>query len=165
MGPTARRVSGALGLWATALVVNRSLRRVRGPSMAPTLRPGELLLTMPVRAGTVPPRSAVVVVEADDGAHVKRVVGLPGERVAVRDGRARIDGQRLAEPWAVGSGPDATIDVPFGHVVVLGDARAASTDSRAYGPVPFEAVTRRVLLALGPPPRPLPGPRLPARSS
>lgn len=152
MGPRARWAMGTAAVWAVLLAGNRSLRRVRGPSMVPTLAPGDLVLTVP-RGDRVPRRGQVVLVRARDGVHVKRVVGLPGERVAVQRGRARVDGQRLDEPYAVGTGPAATFDVPAGHVAVLGDGRGASTDSRSYGPVPLDDVLRRVVLAVGPPPR------------
>ncbi len=152
MGPTARRTLAGLGLWGTALAVNRSLRRVRGSSMAPTLREGELLLALPVRR----PRRGEVVLVGDprDPAHVqvKRVIGLPGETVEVRGGTLLIDGHRHREAHQHGHGPDGRLQVPAGHVVVLGDARDASTDSRTYGPVPLELVLRRVPVVL----RPLP---------
>lgn len=152
MEATARRVLAALGLWAGALAINRSLRRVRGGSMEPTLRPGELVVALPVRR----PRRGEVVLVADprdptsDNAQVKRVIGLPGETVEVRDGTLLIDGRRHREAHQHGRGPDGRLQVPAGHVAVLGDARGASTDSRSYGPVPYALVTHRVPLVLRP---------------
>lgn len=156
MKPTARRVVAGLGLWAGAVAVNRSLRRVNGSSMAPTLRPGELVVALPVRR----PRRGEVVLLGDprdptvptspSGVQVKRVIGLPGETVEVRDGTLLIDGRRHREAHQHGRGPDGRLEVPAGHVAVLGDARDASTDSRTYGPVPLELVTHRVPLVLRP---------------
>jgi signal peptidase I len=117
-------------MWVAGLLVNRSLRRVRGGSMAPTLNPGDLVVTLPVRR---PGRGEVVLVRdprEPTRVQVKRVVGLPGDDVALRGGT----------------------QVPLGHVVVLGDAREASTDSRVYGPVPLALVDRRVPLRLSPRP-------------
>lgn len=142
--------AGALCLWALSVVVNRSLRRVRGASMAPTLRPGDLVATLPVR---VPRRGEVVLVrDPRDAAHVqvKRVIGLPGETVEVRDGTLLVDGRRHREAHQHGRGTEGRLRVPPGHLAVLGDARAASTDSRTYGPVPFELVDRRVPLVVRP---------------
>lgn len=156
MGPTARRVLAALGLWAAALAVNRSLRRVRGGSMSPTLRPGELVLTLPVRQ---PRRGEVVLVrdprDPTNPTHVqvKRVIGLAGETVEVRAGSLLLDGRRHREAHQHGRGPDGRVAVPPGHVAVLGDARDVSTDSRTYGPVPLDLVVRRVPLVLRPRPQ------------
>lgn len=160
MGPTtghgvrSRRLRSAVvvltGLWAVALAVNRSLRRVRGGSMAPTLQGGDLVVALPVRA----PRRGEVVLLRDprDPAHVqvKRVIGLPGETVEVRQGTLRLDGRRHREAHQHGRGVDGSLRVPPGHVAVLGDARDASTDSRSYGAVPLELVERRVPLAVSP---------------
>ena len=134
MGPTGRWVLALAAVWAGALGVNRSLRRVRGPSMQPTLHPGDLVLALPVRR---PRRGEVVLLrdprDPDDpsAVHVKRVAGLAGDRV-------ELGGRDVA--------------VPAGHVAVLGDARDASTDSRVYGPVPLELVLRRVPLRCWPRP-------------
>lgn len=152
MEPTARRGLAGLVLWAGAVAANRSLRRVRGGSMEPTLRPGELVVALPVRR----PRRGEVVLVGDPrdptsgSAQVKRVIGLPGETVEVRDGALLIDGRRHREAHQHGRGPDGRLRVPAGHVAVLGDARGASTDSRTYGPVPLALVTHRVPLVLRP---------------
>lgn len=156
MGPTRRRVLAplvVLGLWSAAVAVNRSLRRVRGGSMAPTLAPGDLVVTLPVRR---PRRGEVVLVrDPRDPEHVqvKRVVGLDGETVEVRGGALLLDGTRHREAHQHGRGPDGHLEVPPGHVAVLGDARDASTDSRTYGAVPLTLVVRRVPLVLRPRPR------------
>jgi signal peptidase I len=130
MGPTARSLAALVGVWVAALLANRSLRRVRGGSMAPSLHAGDLVLTLPVRR---PGHGEVVLVRdprVPTRVQVKRVVGLPGDHVELRGGTR----------------------VPPGHVVVLGDARDASTDSRVYGPVPLALVDRRVPLRLSPRP-------------
>lgn len=151
----ARRTGLALGAtaaWAGALAVNRSLRRVRGTSMAPTLRPGDLLVVVP---GPSPRPGRVVVVRdprAPDRVTVKRVVATAGQHLSVRAGRARVDGTALSEPHATGAGPDAELLVPAGHVAVLGDARDASTDSRVFGPVPLALVDGVVVARVHPDP-------------
>lgn len=140
-------------VWLVALAVNRSLQRVRGRSMAPTLQPGTLLLTLPVRR---PRRGEVVVVlDPRDPARrqVKRVVGLPGEVVQVRAGQLLVDGRPHGAPVGAGRGPDGRLEVPPRHVAVLGDNRAASTDSRTYGAVPLDLVVRRAPVAVTPRPR------------
>lgn len=78
---------------------------------------------------------------------VKRIVGLPGEVVAIRAGQVSIDGRALAEPYASPSVFSDTYRVPPGHYFLLGDNRDASSDSRTWrNPyVPREALLGRIL--------------------
>jgi signal peptidase I len=87
---------------------------------------------------------------------IKRVVGLPGDRIAVRDGHVVRNGvqQREAFIRACGGGPDcnlATITVPPGHYFMMGDNRGASDDSRYWGPVPRDWIIGDAFLSYWPP--------------
>lgn len=105
--------------------------------MAPTLRDGQLALTRSLRPGAVVGRGDLVV--ADVGRRVvKRVVGLPGERVTFRDGRVLIDGLGLVEPYASSSVFRGDFVVPPDHYLLLGDHRDASDDARSW-PRPYVA--------------------------
>jgi len=89
--------------------------------------------------------------------YVKRVVGLPGERVACCDaaGRVTIDGRPLEEPFLLRPAPASTmtfdVRVPPGRLWVMGDNRDDSGDSRAHlgdpggGSVPLDHVVGRVV--------------------
>jgi signal peptidase I len=96
-----------------------------------------------------PERGDIVVFKAPDlakrrceesGTFVKRIVGLPGERVSERNGFVYIDGRRLAEPYVDASRRDHTTKrwsrVPQHAYFVMGDNRANSCDSREWGTVP-----------------------------
>jgi signal peptidase I len=85
---------------------------------------------------------------------VKRVVGLPGERVRLDGGRLEVDGRVLHEPYLDGGGGDR-LDLRLGpaEYLVLGDNRAASSDGRDFGPVPGDAFVGRVRFAYWPPRR------------
>lgn len=84
--------------------------------------------------------------------HVKRILGVPGDRVTCcgTDGRLRVDGQPVSEPYlAPGAAPSTTrfdVVVPAGSVWLLGDNRGDSYDSRALlgapggGMVPMDRI-------------------------
>ena len=90
--------------------------------------------------------------------YIKRVIGLPGERVKIRQGRPWIDGKPLDEPYVNelyrlnrSFGP---VEVPDGQYFVMGDHRNSSRDSREWGFVPQAAVKGRafmILLSAAPP--------------
>jgi len=86
---------------------------------------------------------------------LKRVVALAGDTIAVADGRVTVDGSPLDDVG--GTFPDssnlAPLTVASGHVFVLGDNRAQSDDSRAFGPVPIASVVGRATLVVWPPTR------------
>src|SRR5919108_6455863 len=83
------------------------------------------------------------------GIYVKRVIGLPGERIALKDGRVFVNGRRLAEPYVRAANRDEdTVPVrrvPRRSYFVLGDNRADSCDSRDWGFVPQETIVGRVI--------------------
>jgi signal peptidase I len=124
---------------------------VAGSSMESTIRNGEVVDVIPLGEGRSPSRGDIVafVPPGGEGAQsVKRVVGLPGEFVEIREGNVYIDGVRLDEPY-VDEGitrcqrGEMTCEigvVPEGHVFVLGDNRNNSSDSRIFGPVPIDRI-------------------------
>lgn len=127
------------------------LTEVESVSMVPTLAPGQRLLARRQGAAHQLRRGDVVVVEsAELGRRViKRVVGLPGEHIDVdADGQVQVAGHDLAEPYVVHQGGrSGTFDVPAGHLLLLGDNRAWSSDARVWREpyVPVSAVLGRVV--------------------
>jgi signal peptidase I len=82
--------------------------------------------------------------------YVRRIVGLPGDRLSLEDGRVVRNGRPLDEPYARSCMDDfcefpKPITVPPGSYFALGDNRGASNDSRFLGPVPRKAVVARVV--------------------
>ena len=116
---------------------------VEGTSMAPSLESHERIFVNKFIYRFEPIRRGDIVVFRyplnPSKIFIKRVIGLPGDRVAIRDGRVFIDGQRLAEPYLppsyFGEGNDATVSVPPHQYYVLGDHRDDSDDSRDWGTV------------------------------
>jgi signal peptidase I len=91
-------------------------------------------------------------------AFVKRVVGLPGDRIAVQGGHVIRNGRPAREPFAVpcGGGPEcdlAPIVVPPDHYFLMGDNRGNSDDSRYWGPVPRSQIIGRAIATYWPPGR------------
>jgi signal peptidase I len=142
--------------------------QVQQQSMENTLQPGEYVLV-----DKLTPRIAdygrgdVVVFSPPEGydqggntPFIKRVIGLPGDTVAVRDGQVIVNGKALAEPYTFpGSPPNAPTDAPpdrtewtiaKGELFVLGDHRGASSDSRVFGPIKRDSVIGRAWLRYWP---------------
>jgi signal peptidase I len=88
--------------------------------------------------------------------YIKRIVGLPGERLRIDRGTVFVDGKALDEPYLAGewrgsSSLSETL-VPAGHVFVLGDNRGplGSIDSRRFGPIPIQHIAGRASAVIWP---------------
>lgn len=135
-------LAAGFGLAVLAAGAARGLRRfeIVEASMQPAFDPDDWVVAR--RRRRVPTRSEVVVFERPDRPGmflIKRVIGLPGERIDIATGQVAVDGRVLAEPWAEGPTlPDGTWQVPGDAVFLLGDRRAVSTsDGRSTGPIPL----------------------------
>ena len=148
----------ALGaLTAAALAVRRARLEpmlVKGGSMRPTLDPGQRIAVAPLVR--TPARGDLVVLDRPGNLEVvKRVVGLPGERVRLLSGQLEVDGRAVPEPYLAGPPSFGELDLELGpaQYLVLGDHRAASTDGRDFGPVGADALLGLVRFAYWPPRR------------
>jgi signal peptidase I len=87
--------------------------------------------------------------------YIKRVIGLPGEKVEGRDGRVYVDGRELVEPY-LPQGPTTRDFEPVmlgeGQLWVMGDNRENSSDSRVFGPIPESTVVGRAFVKVWPVP-------------
>lgn len=146
-----------------ALLINlfaAQATRVYGQSMEPTLHADQRLVVEKVSYSNWlhlrPPQRGDVVVLRVNGAGdllIKRVVGLPGDQMEIRDGQVFINRQRMDEPYVVSpaTGNYGPVDIPPLCLFVMGDNRDLSSDSRAFGPVPIEDVVGRAWLSYWPP--------------
>ncbi|UIE40367.1 signal peptidase I [Leptodesmis sichuanensis A121] len=149
----------ALGLHALAEV-----RSIPSESMTPTLQVGDRLILEKISYHFhAPQRGDIIVFKAppdltiqnihDD--FVKRIIGLPGEVVAVKHGRVYVNGSAIVEPYIQASptynyGP---VTVPGNQYFVLGDNRNHSYDSHFWGFVPSQNIIGHGVLRLSPLPR------------
>lgn len=128
---------------------------VRGYSMEPTLHQEERLLVEKVSYRFhQPQRGDIVVLKVaqEPIPLVKRVIGLPGETVEIRQGKVYVNGQHLDEPYLRQTpyGNMPARPVPAGSVFVLGDNRNNSNDSRYFGVVPLDDVVGKAWLRYWP---------------
>jgi len=127
---------------------------ISGPSMDPTLKNREYVLTDKVTYRWVhpPERGEIIVFHSPvrrDTDYIKRIIGLPGDTVKVDTGKVYINGEALPEPYLQKSvttdygiflreGVDYKIQE--GTYIVMGDNRSGSSDSREWGPIAKEEI-------------------------
>jgi signal peptidase I len=137
--------------------------KVEGTSMMPSLYDQERLFINqfsykfgldPIHRG-----DTVVFWYPDDTtkSYIKRVIGLPGDTVAVQDGYVILNGKKLAENYIPreyrDDRPYPPTVVPPGEYFVLGDHRVSSNDSRAWGFVPRSLIYGKAVFVFWPPDR------------
>jgi signal peptidase I len=139
---------------ATARLTVCDPMRVSSASMAPTVCTGDVVVIdhLGPRRGLAVDDIVTFTSPTDGTEQIKRVVALGGQKVAIADAVLEVDGRAVEEPYV----DRATIDgvyfgpavVPEGSVFVMGDNRELSIDSRAFGPLPLEAVDGRLATTL-----------------
>ncbi len=143
--------------------------RVEGASMETTVLPDQYVLIDKLTTHWAPyARGDIVVLDppaqyrgAKDVPFIKRVIGLPGDHVQLKDGTVWVNGTALDEPYVFAEGgvrqpteptPGSASEwlVPEGDVFVMGDHRQASADSRSFGPIEISQVIGRAWLRYWP---------------
>lgn len=131
--------------------------RVDGFSMRPTLDDGEFVLVSKLnyKLSNVQRGDIIVFHYPMDPEQelIKRVIGLPGDRIEVNEGIVYVNGQALEEPYiAAPPAYSSQWNVPQDRLFVLGDNRNDSSDSHSWGFLPFENVVGKAVLIYWPPP-------------
>jgi signal peptidase I len=140
------------------LVLNAITGRyqVRGPSMTPTLEDGQYMVVGKLSYWFRPPqRGDIVVLLPPSSPHedyIKRIVGLPGETIEVRDGQAWVNGVAVQEPYVASPMQYAGVwTLRADEYFVLGDNRANSSDSHTWGVLPRRNIVGKAWLTYWPP--------------
>jgi signal peptidase I len=128
---------------------------IEGDSMVPTLKNGDHFLFHRWPYWNHGPKRGEIVVVQDpnDGVlEIKRIVGLPGDIIQVRDGHVRLNKLLIEEPYLrsdvrtdSGEMGYKVVLVPEGHYFVMGDNRPVSLDSRIFGPVPRQNILGKII--------------------
>ena len=97
------------------------------------------------------------VLEVNKTSYIKRVIGLPGDHVEIRNGKVYINSQELQENYLPsgivtdnGHGNCTDIIVPENSVFAMGDNRAQSSDCRRFGCIPLEKIESKVWIRIWP---------------
>jgi signal peptidase I len=141
-------------------VINAVSARIRvdGASMQPTLETGEFVIVnkLAYMLGKVQIGDVIVFHFPRDPEqeYIKRVIGLPGDKVTVQDGIVSVNGQPLDEDYiAAPPAYESTWEVPPDSLFVLGDNRNNSSDSHNWGTVPLDYVVGKAVFVYWPPTR------------
>ncbi|MEO1619605.1 MAG: signal peptidase I [Cyanobacteria bacterium J06632_3] len=139
-------------------------RFIPSESMLPTLKVDDRLVIEKISYHFNPPKRGDIIVfrapqEALDAAHsttndayIKRVIGLPGETIEIKDGKVFVDGDALQEEYIQAPpvytwGPNT---VPEGEYLVLGDNRNSSSDGHVWGFLPEDSIIGRAIVRFWP---------------
>lgn len=137
--------------------------KVSGSSMDPNFKNGDYIITDKVSYRFSEPRRGDIVVfknprdETQD--FIKRVIGIPGDKVKVQNGKVYLNGSELKEPYlksTIVTNPGSflregnEITVERGHYITIGDNRQASSDSREWGFITREEIIGKVFFRYWP---------------
>ena len=140
--------------------------KVDGNSMFPTFHNKEYILTdkLSYFKGK-PQRGDVIVFHApppNDSDFIKRIIGMPGETIILKDGYVYVDGRQLPEmylPSTFSTSEKSFLrngvpyKIPPGYYMAFGDNRNFSADSREFGPISAKSIVGRAFFVYWPPDR------------
>lgn len=133
---------------------------VQGSSMEPTFSEAQFLILSRVSylLGDLQHGDIVVFHNPNNTAedYIKRIIGLPGDMVEIRDTLVYINGEQLIEPYIretchPAQCPDSIWELGSDEYFVMGDNRNGSHDSRAFGPIKHHAIIGEVMVRYWPP--------------
>ena len=127
--------------------------KVNGTSMEPNLKNGDIMILNEIgyRLNGVK-RFDIVVVNTDGEKIIKRIIGLPGERIEYRNDKLYVNDEEVIENFAHGDTKDFTLmeEIPKNHYFVMGDNRGNSKDSRVIGAIHKSKIVGKTNLIIFP---------------
>ena len=125
--------------------------KVNGESMMTTLHDGDIMILDIVGYRTSGlKRFDIVVVDTGKEYIIKRVIGLPGEKVEYKDNQLYINSKKVTENYGSDVTEDLSVKVPKDSYFVLGDNRTNSLDSRYFGSFDVKQILGKTKLTLFP---------------
>lgn len=124
--------------------------RVDGDSMKNTLKNGDILLLYKLSSIN---RFDIIVLdeEKDNEKIIKRVIGMPGETVAIKNGKIYINDKVIDDEYAYGETSDYNkVTLKDDEYFILGDNRLISKDSRYFGPIKDNEIKGKIIFRLFP---------------
>ncbi len=135
--------------------------KIKGHSMHPVLKDQErIIISKPgVKTGNIERFDIVVLNKPNEPGKsiIKRVIGLPGEIIEIKEGDVYINRKKLEQPFLNGkidindlNDNMKPLSIREGHYFVMGDNRAVSQDSRSFGPVPGKYIDGKTIFRYWP---------------
>ena len=124
--------------------------RVDGDSMKNTLKNGDILLLY--KLGSINRLDIIVLDEEKDNEKIiKRVIGLPGETVAIKKGKIYVNDKVIDDEYAYGETSDYDkVTLEDDEYFILGDNRLISKDSRYFGPIKKSEIKGKIVFRVFP---------------
>lgn len=131
--------------------------RIEGFSMEPNFHDGQYLFVNKLIYMLHPPQRGDVIVfvppNNNSRDYIKRVIGLPGDRIEIRSGKVFLNGEPLVESYPLNEGSYSTgsLVVSPDEYFVLGDNRNFSSDSHSWGTVSAKKIIGKAWISYWPP--------------
>jgi signal peptidase I len=121
---------------------------ISGDSMSPTYKTGDYLFIN--KFIQTYHRGDVVIYSESDKSYIKRIIGLPSEKIEIHNNTVFINGQELNEPYAAGNTiGDLDITLTSEQYFMMGDNREHSADSRTLGPISEQEIQGKLFKNFG----------------